>query len=169
METQIGVYFKKISEKLERRANCEGNKRDITYSQGKVLWYLHKHEDENVTMRDIEKFFDCSHATVSGIVSRLVEKGYVAVETDKKDRRAKNVRTTEKENASFRDMQARHRQMEELLLCGFSDEEKKSFVSFLDRVYGNLEETSSEDSSGYRGRKRAGLSCVRRERRKDNL
>lgn len=96
METQVGVYFKKISEKLERRANCEGDKRDITFSQGKVLWYLHKHEGEDVTMRDIEKFFDCSHATVSGIVSRLVEKGYVAVETDKNDRRAKNVRTTGK-------------------------------------------------------------------------
>ena len=139
METQVGVYFKKISEKLERRANCEGDKRDITFSQGKVLWYLHKHEGEDVTMRDSEKFFDCSHATVSGIVSRLVEKGYVAVETYKNDRRAKNVRTTEKENASFRDMKMRHRKMEDILLRGFSDEEKKAFISFLDRVYGNLE------------------------------
>ena len=104
-----------------------------------MLWYLHKHEGEDVTMRDIEKFFDCSHATVSGIVSRLVEKGYVAVETDKNDRRAKNVRTTEKENASFRDMKMRHRKMEDILLRGFSDEEKKAFISFLDRVYGNLE------------------------------
>ena len=132
METQVGVYFKKISEKLERRANCEGDKKDITFSQGKVLWYLHKHEGEDVTMRDIEKFFDCSHATVSGIISRLVE-------TDKNDRRAKNVRTTEKENASFRDMKMRHRKMEDILLRGFSDEEKKAFISFLDRVYGNLE------------------------------
>lgn len=81
-------------------------------------------------MRDIEKFFDCSHATVSGIISRLVEKGYVAVETDKNDRRAKNVRTTEKENASFRDMKMRHRKMEDILLRGFSRRGKKS-VYFL--------------------------------------
>lgn len=130
METQVGVYFKKISEKLERRANCEGDKRDITFSQGKVLWYLHKHEGEDVTMRDIEKFFDCSHATVSGIVSRLVEKGYVAVETDKNDRRAKNVRTTGKGKRLLPRYEDAHRKMEDILLRGFSRRGKKS-VYFL--------------------------------------
>lgn len=56
METQVGLYFKKISEKLERQANCRRAQRDITFSQGKILWYLHRCEDEPVTLRDIERF-----------------------------------------------------------------------------------------------------------------
>lgn len=123
---------------MERQANCEGDKRDITFSQGKVLWYLHKRGHENVTMKDLEQFFDCSHATVSGIVSRLAEKGYVTVETDKNDRRAKNIFITEKERASFKNMQNRHKMIEERLLKGFSEEEREQFFGYLDRVYENL-------------------------------
>ena len=59
-ETHTGMFLKKISEKLERLANGDAGRRDITFSQGKVLWFLHKRENEGVTtMRDIEKFFDC--------------------------------------------------------------------------------------------------------------
>ena len=76
METQVGLYFKKISEKLERQANC---------------------------------------------------------------RRAKNVRLTEKEKITFRQIQCEHRQTEEMLLKGFSNEEKEKFSEYLERVYKNLE------------------------------
>ena len=141
METHVGFYFKKISEKLEKRANEDGKKRDITYSQGKILWYLHKHEGEKVTMREIEKFFDCSHATVSGLVSRLAQKGYVDVVRNESDKREKIVKTTKKENESFQNMKERRGRMEEKLLQGFSNEEKAEFSVYLDRVYKNLDET----------------------------
>lgn len=141
METHVGFYFKKISEKLEKRANEDGKKRDITYSQGKILWYLHKHEGEKVTMREIEKFFDCSHATVSGLVSRLAQKGYVDVVRNESDKREKIVKTTKKENESFQTMKERRGRMEERLLQGFSDEEKAELSAYLDRVYKNLDET----------------------------
>lgn len=138
-ETHTGMFLKKISEKLERLANGDAGRRDITFSQGKVLWFLHRRENEGVTtMRDIEKFFDCSHATVSGIVSRLAEKGYVSLEPDKNDRRAKNVCLTEKERKCFSQMLARQRMIEEILLKGFSSREKTELSGFLSRIYANL-------------------------------
>lgn len=139
MEKHTGFYFKKISERLERRANESGRKkREITYAQGKILWYLHRHEDEKVTLRDLERFFDCSHATVSGLVARLAEKGYVALERDERDKRAKIVTLTEKEKECFRGMQKRHTELEEILLAGFEKEEREQFLHYLDRVYKNL-------------------------------
>ncbi len=140
METHVGLLFKKISEKMERRANDKSEKSGVTFAQGKVLWYLHRRGGDGVTMRDIERFFDVSHATVSGIVSRLEEKGYVSVETDKSDRRAKNVRVTDKEREMFREMKAHQRAMEESLLKGFSDDERRSLSEYLGRIYANLEE-----------------------------
>lgn len=140
MNKHTGMYFKKISERLERRANENRSKDDITFTQGKVLWFLHKKDGEDVTLRDIEKFLDCSHATVSGIVSRLEEKGLLTLETNAADRRAKTVRVTEKEKRNFRAMQERRKVMEETLLKGFSDDERHCLLSYLERVYRNLEE-----------------------------
>lgn len=138
METDVGYYFKKISEKLEKQANCKKIHKEITYAQGKILWYLHKHENEPVGMRDIEKYFDCSHATVFGIVSRLVEKGYVYLEPNPSDKRSKLVKMTEKEMQSFSAVKRRRRETENKLLKGFSDEDKKQICTFLDRIYQNL-------------------------------
>ncbi|MBQ8885726.1 MAG: MarR family transcriptional regulator [Clostridia bacterium] len=139
METHVGLYFKKISEKLERRANCEKEKLGVTYTQSKLLWFLKKHEGERVTLRDIERFFDCSHATVSGLVSRLEERGFVKTLKDEEDGRAKNVVSTEKAERFHERMKEGRVAAEESLLRGFSDEEKERLSEYLDRVYKNLE------------------------------
>ena len=44
-ETHTGMFLKKISEKLERLANGDAGRKDITFSQGKVLWLLHRREN----------------------------------------------------------------------------------------------------------------------------
>lgn len=139
METHVGFYFKKISERLERRANEEGRGKDITYAQGKILWYLHKHAEEKVTMRDLEKFFDCTHATVFGLVKRLEEKGRVYLEPDESDRRAKVVKITELEKKNFQSVKNRRFATEQALLKGFSEEEKEAVTQYLERIYNNLE------------------------------
>ena len=138
METKVGFYFKKISEKLEKRANAEGVKREVTYSQGKLLWYLHAHDGEKVTMREIEKYFDCSHATVSGLVKRLAQKGYLTVEQDETDKRTKILKPTEKERASFAETKKRRQAVERVLLDGFTEEEKRAVSEYLDKIYNNL-------------------------------
>ena len=138
MKDDVGMYFKKISEKLERRANEDCGKRPFTFAQGKILCYLHEHETETVTLKDIEKFLDCSHATVSGLVSRLEEKGLVSLETNERDRRIKNLRLTEKEQNDYSEMKERQKSMEERLLSGFSEEERVQLSGYLKRIYQNL-------------------------------
>ena len=140
MQKHAGMYFKKISERLEKKANGRSCKREITFAQGKVLWFLRQREGEDVTLRDIERFLDCSHATVSGLVSRLEEKGFVALEQNAADKRAKTVRRTEKAELRFLEMQEHRNLMEKTLLKGFSKEESEALLSYLERIYTNLEE-----------------------------
>ena len=141
MDKHVGMYFKKISEKLEKKANENLGKRELTFSQGKVLWYLRKNSEKTVTLSDIAKFLDCTHATVSGLVSRLEKKGYLRIETDQSDHRAKNLFLTEKEMTKFRAMQEHRKQMEETLLQGFDEKERNELLSYLQRVYENLYKT----------------------------
>ena len=138
MDKHVGMYFKKISEKLEKKANENLGKRELTFSQGKVLWYLRKNSEKTVTLSDVAKFLDCTHATVSGLVSRLEKKGYLRIETDQSDHRAKNLFLTEKEMTKFRAMQEHRKQMEETLLQGFEEKERNELLSYLQRVYENL-------------------------------
>ena len=138
MDKHVGMYFKKISEKLEKKANENLGKRELTFSQGKVLWYLRKNSEKTVTLSDVAKFLDCTHATVSGLVSRLEKKGYLRIETDQSDHRAKNLFLTEKEMTKFRAMQEHRKQMEETLLQGFDEKERNELLSYLQRVYENL-------------------------------
>ena len=95
-------------------------------------------------MKEIETYLDVSHATVSGIISRLAEKGYVSCEKSKTDSRAKTVRLTEKEYASFDEMKRRRTELETMLLKGFSENEKETMRKNLERIYQNVREATDE-------------------------
>ena len=140
----VGVYLKKITERLQAYADKQGFNHDITYAQGKVLFFLHTHAGGECSMKEIETYLDVSHATVSGIISRLAEKGYVTCEKSKADSRAKTVRLTEKEYASFDEMKRRRADIETMLLKGFSDAEKETMQKNLERIYQNVREVTEE-------------------------
>ena len=139
MKKHIGMYFKKISEKLEKRANEARGADGITCTQGKVLYFLRKNAETEVTLRDIERFLDCSHATVSGIVARLVEKGFVTLEVNTLDKRAKTVRLTDKAREHYLVVQRRRDEQEKKFLAGFSDDEREQLLEYLERLDKNLE------------------------------
>ena len=90
-------------------------------------------------MKDIEKYFDCSHATVFGLLKRLEEKGRVEILPDESDKRAKTVRVTEFEKKNFSKIKGQRMLLEETLLKDFSEEEKKQVSEYLCRIYKNLE------------------------------
>lgn len=147
-----GGYIKKIAERLQAYADKKGFRHDVTYAQGKVLFFLHTQKGGEAAMKNLEEHLDVSHATVSGIISRLKEKGYVECEKSKEDARAKTVRLTEKENATFAEMKKRRAEMEGMLLKDFSEKERAEFVLFLERVYRNVREASGENAASERER-----------------
>ena len=149
---ETGVYIKKIAERLQAYADKKGFRHDVTFAQGKVLFFLHTQKGGEAAMKNLEEHLDVSHATVSGIISRLKEKGYVECEKSKEDARAKTVRLTEKENATFAEMKKRRAEMEGMLLKDFSEKERAEFVLYLERVYRNVREASGENAASERER-----------------
>ena len=53
-------------------------------------------------------------------------------------RKRKILKPTEKERASFAETKKRRKEVEGVLLDGFSDEEKQAVSDYLDRIYNNL-------------------------------
>jgi DNA-binding MarR family transcriptional regulator len=77
--------------------------------------------------------------TVSTLLRRMQAEGYITRVPDEKDKRAKIVKPTQKEEQLYQSIKQRQLLREEALLQGFSDEEKQMLSDLLIRVYKNLD------------------------------
>ena len=92
----IGFLFKQINTLYEKEFNHRLRTLGITSSQCEVIDFLLHCEEEEVTQRDIERALNLKNPTVTGLLKRLDEKGFILVVPSNKDKRCKNVYLTEK-------------------------------------------------------------------------
>ena len=110
---------------------------DLTAAQGRILGYLTRRETPPCS-RDIEEEFHLSHPTVSGILSRLEQKGFVALRPDPRDRRCKRIHILPKGKACHERMHRTIQETEERLVQDFTPEEREQFVQLLQRAIVNM-------------------------------
>lgn len=110
---------------------------DLTSAQGHIMGYL-SHRKEPPCSRDIEEDLHLSHPTVSGLLSRLEKKGFIAIRPDEKDRRCKRIYILEKGWQCHEMMHNTIVSNEERMVRGFTEEEKMLFHQFLDRAIYNM-------------------------------
>ena len=73
----IGAKLKALSAAMAQEANRCTAELGLTCSQSFFLGFLTRHQGKPVYPRDLEREFDFTHPTVSGILSRLNTKGFV--------------------------------------------------------------------------------------------
>ena len=134
----IGFLVKLVHDAIDRRINQELESQRLTNSQLSVLSFLCMRGDADTTIRDIQDFLKVSHPTAAGLVRRLEQKGFVHLLTDPRDKRARIVRLDASviRNTQLEPKPPLH--LEERLLAGLSDEERRQLCSLLMRVYENI-------------------------------
>lgn len=138
-EAHLGHSFKKLHCLMDQIMNRQLQELELTTAQGYVIGYL-AHASEPPCARDLELCFGLTHATVSGILSRMESKGFIALDPDPQDRRVKRIRLLEKGTACSREIDQRVEQTELALSSGFTEAELTAFRSFLTRAIQNLSE-----------------------------
>ena len=113
-------------------------KMDLTASQGRLMAFLFHRGDRPTYAKDIETVFRLTHPTVSGLLSRLEQKGFIALETDPKDRRSKRIVLLEKGRACQERMHQQIMENEERIVRGFTPEERVLFLNLLRRAIENV-------------------------------
>ena len=93
--TELAPLIKQVNELLEKRANEVLRDYDVTNGQARILVALNRSESGVYSLRDLERAFHYSQPTISGIVSRLTNKGLVTSEPDPMDNRVRLIRLTE--------------------------------------------------------------------------
>jgi DNA-binding MarR family transcriptional regulator len=110
---------------------------ELTAAQGQIMAYL-AHASQPPCPRDLEAEFHLTHPTVSGLLSRLEQKGFIELRTDPSDRRCRRIYVLEKgwqcHEVMHRTIQENERRMTE----GFTEKERELFSDLLQRAIRNM-------------------------------
>lgn len=134
-----GYRLKRINDLLHKRANNMLEKYGITFSQHHVLLYVNCKDDKTCTLKEIEKYFNVSQATMAGIVKRLEEKELLDCFYKENDKRVKYVSLSKQGQLMCNITHDYVRELEKNILNLYSEEEMNNFVNYLDRLYEYLE------------------------------
>lgn len=110
---------------------------ELTGAQGHIMGYIAQCGQAPCS-RDIEEAFHLSHPTVSGLLSRLERKGFIAFRPDPDDRRCKRIYILPKGEACNEMMHKTITENEARMVADFTDEEKAQFVLLLTRAIRNM-------------------------------
>ena len=110
---------------------------DLTSSPGRIMGYLARHP-QAPCCRDLEEHFHLSHPSVSGTLTRLEKKGFIACRPDPEDHRCKRIYLLPKGEQCHRQIISAIDRIEAQVTAGFTPEERAQFSDFLDRAIINL-------------------------------
>ena len=139
---RIGSQIKALSNLLMREiGNCAyGKSRDeATGINMLIIRYLAQRKNKDVFQKDLEEFFSVRRSTMSNIVLRMEQKGFLIREPVSCDRRLKKLVLTEKGENLHAMMESIVLQTEKKLTFGFSEEEKETLFRLLEKLRRNLE------------------------------
>ena len=116
---------------------------ELTASQSIAVFALLERQEEGgelMTQRDLENYMAMSNPAVTGIVNRLEEKGFIRRVKRGDDHRSNYIEPTEKSLEMHKKLYPRLVKSEDIIFAGFSEEEKKLFCSFMERMTENVAE-----------------------------
>lgn len=136
----IGFIVKQINNIYEKELTRRLKMLGITSSQCAVLNYLFRSNQEEVTQREIEKHLNLKNPTVTGLLKRLDEKGFVLCVQSTSDKRCKNIYLTEKAYDIQKKMESDRKKLDKRLTIGMTKKETEVLRKGLEKVLYNISE-----------------------------
>ena len=137
-ELPLSFQIKLIHDRFTARLNTRLRECDLTFSQNHILMYLERNQGRKVYQKELCEAMKVTHPTMIGLIARLSEKELCESAVDEENRRYREIRLTEKGKRFLAKSKQDHDFANEVLVRGFTEEERKKLTSFLDRVYRNM-------------------------------
>ena len=133
-----GIMIKQINDALSKIANNDLRESDLTITQVGMLSTLYHTENQDMTLKELEKAHHVSQPTVYGIVRRLSEKGLVFTYDDKINQRIKHVKLTKEGIRQAEIGESHMADTEKLLMKNLSEEEQIQLKILLKKILSGL-------------------------------
>lgn len=137
-DISTGVLIKQINNIYEKEFNQLLKTIGITSSQCAVLDFLFYTDLEEINQKDIEKALSLQNPTVTGLLKRLDEKGYILSIPSNTDRRCKNIFLTEKAYDVRKVIENRRGIIDKSLTLGMTVKERNAFKKALKKILYNI-------------------------------
>lgn len=137
-QDRVIPIVKLLSEIIEKKANGELKKYNITIGQVRVLGILYYSQHQECSLKELEKIFHTSQATIAGIVSRLEDKKLIIGFSDAQDKRVKKVKLTKEGEMLASEAQLKVNDMEKWLASNLAEDERAELIRLLYKVYDTI-------------------------------
>lgn len=140
MEEDIGSLIKQIHNNFDNLFNKGMEKFEITHSQLDILIYLIRNQEKEINQKDIEEKFNLTNPTVTGLLNRLENKGFIIRTTSTKDARYKKITVTDKTLNLCNTMHEKADKMTKKITENISKEEAEITKRVLKKVLTNIKD-----------------------------
>lgn len=138
----IGGLLRELTIAVHRNIGVELSEHelgDMKGPQSMALGYLiHASAQDEIYVKDLEKYMKIRKSTASELVSRLEKNGYVKTEKSQKDGRLKRLIVTEEGHAAHDRILQFLQEIDDKLVEGLSKEEVDTLVNLLNRLIQNM-------------------------------
>ena len=138
----IGGMLRELTIAIHRNIGIELSEHelgDMKGPQSMALGYLIRASaQDEIYVKDLEKYMKIRKSTASELVSRLEKNGYVKTEKSQKDGRLKRLIVTEEGHEAHDRILQFLQEIDDRLVEGLSKEEVDTFVNLLDRLIQNM-------------------------------
>ncbi len=143
-DKDIGYILHKVSMLAKNNFSNKLNAIGITTRQFAVLkdlyYYQKKELDSGLSPASIAERLECDRPTISGIIDRLENQGWVERFDNPDDKRSVIIKVTNKAIDKLQELEKMHSEYRDTIVKGFTEEEINDFRNYLFRVVNNLKE-----------------------------
>ncbi|MGF6365208.1 DNA-binding MarR family transcriptional regulator [Aequitasia blattaphilus] len=134
----LGATIKRINNIYEKEFNMQLKSIGITASQCAVLDYLFCTQKESIRQKDVEEALSLQNPTVTGLLKRLDEKGYILSVQSEQDKRCRNIYLTEKAYDIRKRVEEGRKEIDKRLTLGLTKKEANALQRSLEKVLYNI-------------------------------
>ena len=139
---RIGWQIRAISNLIKRevgKCGYEQYRDELTGNNMFIIGYLAKHRGEDVFQKDLENVFSVRRSTMSNIILRMEQKGFLTRQSVSRDARLKKLVLTEKGERIHEMIESGIADTEQKLSAGLTEDEKQTLFCLLEKLRQNLE------------------------------
>lgn len=135
MIARLSILIKKSSLLFDKYSNQLLSQQDLTASQFKIMLVLY-HATQAVCQKDIEKKFNMTNPTVTGLVQKLEAKGLITRVSREDDQRVKQLVLTQQALDRKEELLSSEQYLEEMMAKNLSGEETEQLCILLTKLIG---------------------------------
>ncbi|MFD1175340.1 MarR family winged helix-turn-helix transcriptional regulator [Paenibacillus puldeungensis] len=137
-DTPYSDMFQTIGLKIKRKADEKINELGLNAQQGRVIGYIHEHQDQGLIQKDLAEIFDRRNATITSMLKGLEKNGYIERKIPADNERQKNIYVLPKGEQLIQDFDRMFGQVEEEIVLSLTEEEKQTLMKLLVKINQHL-------------------------------